>query len=353
MKEARQDGGNPGMEADVLVCGGGVAGVMAAVAAARAGARTVLVERYGFLGGNATAGAVGQFNSWRTGGGRPVVAGLASEVVERLQRLGGARPHDVFVMSTGHRMDRVEYAPEVLKLVLDELVTEAGVELLLHCSLASFQTEGRKVVELGLLGAGRHLRIRPRVVIDASGDLALMQQAGASFLGLCDGETLQPATMMFRFGPVDGQRFGTLRADEIAGLAQQGYQAGRLARAALHTSRNPYSDDVWFNVSRLALDATDPFALSRAEVEGRRQAWQAAEFIRETVPGCERGRLISFATQIGIRETRRVEGDLVLDGTHLRQGTRFDDAIAAGAYPQGQGPRRQCTLCRHGQPLPV
>ena len=108
------------LPADLVVCGGGVAGTMAAVAAGRAGARVLLVERYGFLGGNATAGAVAQFNSWQTAGGRRVVAGLADEVVQRLRTYGGAGAHEVFTMSTGHRMDRVSYAPEVLKLVLDD-----------------------------------------------------------------------------------------------------------------------------------------------------------------------------------------------------------------------------------------
>ncbi|MBP7668791.1 MAG: FAD-dependent oxidoreductase, partial [Burkholderiaceae bacterium] len=105
------------LQPDLIVCGGGVAGTMAAVAAGRAGARVLLVERYGFLGGNATAGAVAQFNSWQTAGGRRVVAGLADEVVQRLRTYGAAGAHEVFTMSTGHRMDRVSYAPEVLKLV--------------------------------------------------------------------------------------------------------------------------------------------------------------------------------------------------------------------------------------------
>ena len=111
------------LSCDVFVCGGGVAGTMAAVAAARHGAHVILAERYGFLGGNATAGAVGQFNSWQTASGRKVVAGLADEVVERLRRYGAAGEHQVFVMSTGHKMDRVEYSPEILKLVLDDMVS--------------------------------------------------------------------------------------------------------------------------------------------------------------------------------------------------------------------------------------
>lgn len=323
----------PSFEPDVLVCGGGLAGSMAALAAARAGARTVLVERYGFLGGNATAGAVAQFNSWQTAGGRRVIGGLASEVVQRLRDYGAARPHETFVMSTGHVMDRVEYAPEVLKLVLDDMLTDAHVQLLLHTVLLDVEVEGRQVTGLRVLGKGGILAMRPKLLIDASGDLDALQRAGAGFLELGEGEALQPATMMFRFGPINFDRFDGLSSEQIAALAARGFAQGRLARAALHLSRDPYSSDGWFNVSRLAVDATDPLALGAAEVEGRRQAWRAAQFLRDEVAGCQQGRLVSFATQVGVRETRRVIGEHVLDAAELRQPVAFADAIAAGAYP--------------------
>jgi hypothetical protein len=321
------------LAADVLVCGGGLAGTMAALAAARHGARVLLVERYGFLGGNATAGAVAQFNSWQTAGGRRVVAGLASEVVERLGRYDAAGAHQVFTMSTGHRMDRVEYAPEILKLVLDDMVSEAGVQPLLHASVLDVERSGRRIAAVRLLTKGGVLAVRPQVVIDASGDIDVLQRAGAGFLELGAGEALQPATMMFRFGPIDFARFDAIPAGELAQLARRGFEQGALARAALHAARDPFSSDAWFNISRLGIDATDVMALSRAEIEGRRQAWRAAAFLRAEVPGCAGGRLQAFATQVGVRETRRMAGDHVLSAEELLQPVRFDDAIAAGAYP--------------------
>jgi hypothetical protein len=318
---------------DVLVCGGGVAGTMAAVSAARHGAKVILVERYGFLGGNATAGAVAQFNSWQTGSGRRVIGGLADEVVQRLRAYGGAGAHEVFVMSTGHRMDRVEYAPEILKLVLDDLVVEAGVQPLLHASLLDVECRARRVETVRLLTKSGILAVRPQVLIDTSGDLDALRQAGAQFLALGDEEKLQPATMMFRFGPVDFVRFDALPKSDVAALAKEGYASGALARAALHVAREPASQNGWFNISRLAVDATDAMALGKAEIEGRRQAWRAAEFLRGRVPGCEGGRLQAFGTQLGIRETRRVQGDHVLTAEELLEPKRFTDAIAAGAYP--------------------
>ena len=180
---------NP-IECDVLASGGGMAGTVAAVAAARQGARTVLFERHGFLGGAATAGAVGQFVGWETRAGRRVIAGIAEEIVERLHRAGGTSGHGSFVMSTGHRMDRVEYDTEILKVVLDEIAHEAGVRVLLHSQLAQASRRGRAIGSASLLTKGGLLDVRARVFIDASGDLDLMALAGVPFLALEAGESL-------------------------------------------------------------------------------------------------------------------------------------------------------------------
>jgi len=324
---------NPTLHADVLVCGAGVAGTMAAVAAARQGASVILLERYGFLGGNATAGAVAQFNSWQTANGRRVVGGLAQEVVDRLRRYGAADAHEIFVMSTGHRMDRVRYAPEVLKLALDDMVTEAGVQPLLHTVLLDVVRHEQRIEAVRAVNRGGVYNIQTKIVVDAGGDMDAMVKAGADFLPLAAGESLQPATMMFRFGPIDFARFDALSTADVDVLAQRGYAQGALPRAALHVARDPYTADGWFNVSRLAVDANDALALGQAEIEGRRQAWRAAQYLRQAVPGCASGHLLAFGTQLGIRETRRVQGDYVLTAQDLRAPTRFEDAIAAGAYP--------------------
>lgn len=224
------------LDVDVLVCGGGVAGVASAVAAGRAGARTLLIERWGFLGGSATAAAVGQFVGWETEAGRQVVKGFAEEIVVRLRAKGAIPGHGHFVMSTGHRMDRVEYDPEVLKLVLDEMTTEANVLTLFHAAIASVERAGRLIAEVSVLTKAGIRAIRPRVVVDASGDLDVMARAAAEFLPLAESELLQPATMMFRFGPIDFARFEALDARTLAELAQRGVAEGALARAALRAA---------------------------------------------------------------------------------------------------------------------
>jgi hypothetical protein len=323
---------NP-IDCDVLVAGGGMAGTAAAIAAARQGARTLLFERHGFLGGAATAGAVGQFVGWETRAGRRVIAGLAEEIVQRLEALGGSAGHSHFVMSTGHRMDRVEYDTEILKVVLDEMVHESGVKVLLHSQLAQIARRGRSITSATLLTKGGLVEARARLFIDSSGDLDLMARAGAPFLGLDEGESLQPATMMFRLGPIDFAAFDGMNGEARAKLAARGVTEGALPRAALHCSRVPGTDDGWFNVTRLAIDAADPFALSDGEREGRRQALDAARFIAANVPGCRQARLVSFAPQLGIRETRRIAGLATLSADDLRNGAEFVDTMALGAYP--------------------
>lgn len=325
---------------EVFVGGGGMAGTVAAIAAARNGAQVLLAERWGFLGGSATAAAVGQFVGWETEAGRQVIQGLAEEVVQRLERQGGSGGHTRFTMSTGHRMDQVSYDPERLKLVLDEMAAEAGVRLLLHATILDVVRHGATVAAVQVLTKAGPIAIRPRLVIDASGDLDLLARAGAEFLPLEPDEALQPATMMFRFGPIDFDVFGALSRGELDALCRRGVESGALARAALHQSRIPGTDDGWFNISRVSLDATDPFALSAGEMEGRRQAFSAADFLTAQVPGCERGRLVALAAQLGIRESRRVRGDFVLTPDDLRAERRFPDAVAVGAYPMDIHPAK-------------
>ena len=329
---------------DVLVAGGGMAGTVAAIAAARTGAEVLLVERWGFLGGAATAAAVGQFVGWETASGRRVVAGLAEEIVQRLVAIGGSDGHGHFTMSTGHRMDRVCYDPELLKPVLDAMAEEAGVRLLFHAAILGAERQGGTITAVEVLTKAGPWRICPRIVIDASGDLDLLARLGATFLPLQPGEALQPATAMFRFGPIDLEIFGALPPGQLAALARRGVAEGRLARAALHASRIEGTRDAWFNIGRLAVDATDPLALSAAEVEGRRQSLAAAGFLREAVPGCEAGRLVAFAPQVGVRESRRIHGLHVLEEAELRAGTAFPDRIAWGAYPMDIHPAKGAGL---------
>lgn len=321
-----------GVDADVVVVGGGMSGIAAALAASRSGCRVLLAERHGFLGGAATAGSVAQFVGWATRAGRRVIRGIADEIAERLEAAGGAAGFDVFTMSTGHRMDRLQYDPEILKVVLDSMLSEAGVTVLFHCALVGIEADDGRVRALRIATQKGALEIRGATFIDASGDMALLDAAGARFLER-QPEGLQPATMMFAMAPVDFDAIATLDDAGRKAVVAKGLACGDLPRAALHYSRVPGSDTAWFNISRVNVDATDPFSMSAGEMEGRRQALRIAGFLRENLPGCARARLVQTAPQLGIRDTRRVAGDHVLSVGELRTGQAFDDVICCGAYP--------------------
>jgi hypothetical protein len=163
------------------------------------------------------------------------------------------------------------------------------VRLLFHVSLLDVRHSGAAITEVQLLTKAGLVRCAPRVVVDASGDLDLLARAGCAFLPLDEGEVMQPATAMFRFGPVDFATFDAIPPEQLKVLAARGVAEGALARAALHASRVEGTADALFNIGRLALDASDPLALSAAEVEGRRHSLGAAGFLPRHVPGLRAG----------------------------------------------------------------
>ncbi len=318
---------------DVAVIGGGIAGFCAAIAARRMGAKTLLVERLGFLGGAATAGSVGQFVGWETRRGRRVVRGIGDDLVDCLKTAGGTLGHGRFTMSTGHRMDRVEYAPEILKVVLDGMASDCGLHVLFHGQVTAVERDAAAVRQVVIDTPTAALRIAARCHVDASGDMNLLTRAGAAFLKLETDESLQAATMMFAMAPVDFDRLDKVGLDSKQAIIARGLQSGDLPRAALHYNRVPDTDAAWFNITRVTVDPTDPFSLSAGEIEGRRQAFRVARFLRENLPGCGKARLSALAPQLGIRDSRRIVGDYVITAEDIRSGAAFDDTIACGAYP--------------------
>ncbi|MEQ9199613.1 MAG: FAD-dependent oxidoreductase, partial [Rhodospirillales bacterium] len=320
------------VDADVVIMGGGMSGVAAALAARQAGSRVLLAERHGFLGGAATAGSVAQFVGWTTRSGRRVIRGIAEQIVDRLVSEQGAHGLDTFVMSTGHLMNRVQYDPEILRAVLDDLLTEAGVTVLFHATLSGVRMHGDRLAAVQIATQKGLLDLEARSFIDATGDMALLGRAGAGFLESGSAGP-QPATMMFAMAPVDFTRLDRVTPDQRRDIVQRGLTSGDLPRAALHYSRVPESDVAWFNISRVTVDATDPFSMSAGEMEGRRQARRIARFLRASLPGCEAARLSQTAPQLGVRDTRRTAGDYVLTADDLRTGRVFEDTICCGAYP--------------------
>ena len=341
---------------DVLVVGGGNAGCAAAIAAARHGAKTLLVERYGFLGGTATAGMVGPWMTFHSGNKR-IVGGIAQEIVERLQRMGG---------SPGHIADSSDYVPtitpfdpEVHKALLFEMMREAGVDLLLHAYVlgAIFDEGGVRGARFATVAGER--AYLATYTIDATADAYVAASAGVGTQQGDERGRVQPASLMFRLSHVDLAKTATylrmhpdqmrtsLKAHErtapaltaVAGLYDLWHQAQKegtvtIPRELVSFFITPYPDEVSVNMTRVTdIDPLDPDDLTRAEVEARLQCMQLLEFFRSRVPGFENSRIAATATQIGIRESRRIVGAYTLTRDDVLQARQFEDAVARSAYP--------------------
>jgi hypothetical protein len=341
-------------ECDVLVIGGGPAGIGAAVGAAKTGARVILVERYGFLGGNATASLVGPFmTSFSADGQTQLVRGVFDQLVRRMEAIGGAvHPSKVpagvaqsAYMKPGH-IGVTPFDPEAMKLVSAELCLESGVELMLHTAFLDPILEAGAVVGAILHNKAGLQAIRATTTVDCSADADVAARAGVPFHQGRDGDGLtQPMTMFFRVGNVDGAAVAAyFRAhpEEIdqrmaySSCIRAAQAAGDYAppRERLSLYESP-QEGVWrVNASRiLGTDGTKVEDLTRAEVEGRRQVFQILGFLHAYVPGFAQCTLIDTAAQVGVRETRRIVGEYTLTQEDLMTGRDFPDTIGYCAYP--------------------
>ncbi|MEA4943308.1 MAG: FAD-dependent oxidoreductase [Propionicimonas sp.] len=326
--------------ADVLVVGSGAAGSAAAIAAARTGASVILVEKLPFLGGNSTA-VLDTFYGFFTPGehAHKVVGGIGDEVVAGLERRGRVvRRPNTYGAGTG-----ITYNPQQLKLVWEELVTAAGVRVLLHCFVQDvFVTDGRVTGVLVATKSGLR-RIEAAVVVDASGDADVCHYAGFGYERAGELEPSQTLTTTFQMVGVDWTQRKTIdkqRLHELMGQAyERGYALPRREGSDHVTPLDGVSATVMTRLDAVVerdghlVGIEDPDFLTRAEIEGRRQAAEYARFLRDFVPGYADAELYGFSAQIGIRETRRVYGDYRLTRSDVLSARQFDDQVGQCGAP--------------------
>jgi len=374
-------------EFDVVVVGGGTAGSIAAIAAARAGARTCIVEKGGYLGG--TCHALANVTPFHNSRGETVVGGLPQMFIDRLAQSGGVRPGGHLPNLTGIGGSFTPVDPDAMKLCLLEMAAEASLKVWLHSLFIGADATGGQLRAIRVCNKSGQHELRGHVFIDASGDADVAASAGAAYEQDVPDAALN-ATLLFRLGGVDTQAFIddvrafphkiVLLADpylrEVRKLDARSVMQervrdiydfpyiylsnlvrdyipksdwaewdiggedklswGRLRPFGSRFSIMPAAqrnDIVTLNATSITFDATRGDELSRAEVEGQHQVYMALDVVRRYVPGFRDCFLQSVSPAVSIRASRRVRGEYQLTRGDIEARRRFPDAIARGAYP--------------------
>ena len=327
---------------DVCVIGAGSAGSTAAIAAARAGAKVLLLDRLPFLGGTSTA-VLDTFYGFYTPGSRSrkVVGGIGDDVVAALRRLGPVleRPN-TYGAGTG-----VTYLAEHLKVAWEELAGAAGARILLHATLQAAEVRDGRVGSIIIATRAGLASVDATVFVDASGDADLCAFAGFGYETAGDLDPAQTLTTTFRMANVDMERRRTVSKAAFHELMAAAAESGEydLPRREGSDHITPVGGMIATVMTRLdsyrrdgdgrIVNATDPWFLTEAEIAGRRQALEYVRFLRDRVPGYEHASLVALGSQIGVRETRRVYGDARLTREDVLEAREFDDAIGLCGAP--------------------
>lgn len=336
---------------ELLVVGGGPAGIAAAIAGARNGARTLLVERYGYLGGNLTAGLVGPcMTSYSLDGKQQLIKGIFEELVLRMEAMGGAI-HPSKIPAGSEYCGFIEYGhdkvtpfdPEAAKLCATQMCLEAGVNLQFHTMVADTLVDNGRVGGVVTASKSGLEAIRADMTVDCSADADVAARGGVEIRqGRDEDGLVQPMTLFFRVANVDDETvkaYVTSHPDDFrpfASIVAKAREDGKFPiprkGVGLYKTLAP---GVWrINTTRiLKRDGTDVRDLTLAELEGREQVQTLMRFFREYLPGFEHVTLYDTAATMGVRETRRIVGEYTLTVEDLGAGRQFDDVIALCGYP--------------------
>lgn len=341
---------------DVVVIGGGPSGVNAAIAAAREGSKTLLVERYGYLGGMLTNAGVGPIMTFHAGKTQ-VVRGIAEEIIQRLIKNDDSLGHmDDFV---GYASSVTPFSTEGLKIVLETMALEAGVELLYHTTYLDCESKDGHIDKVKLFSKDGEFLVEGKVFIDASADADLAVDSNVSVQYGREADKLaQPMTMNAKVYNVDREKVreflhknvektfakshkvidGSPRIGMSASLDELRFAIKNkdlsFNRETVLLFETINKGEFIINMSRIPkLSALDPFDLTKAEIEGRKQVQELLDFLQEYIPGFENCILCNTGPSIGIRESNKINGMYKLNENDLLNNKMFYDAIAMGGYP--------------------
>ncbi len=326
---------------DLLVVGGGFSGVCAALAAARGGMKVLLCEKSNALGGAAATMLVMPFMPYATkmddGTVRELSLGIFEEILVRMRELNVNKSYP-----------KSRFDEEILKLTLNHMCIEAGVELLYHAYLSGVSRSGNAIKSATFATVCGPVEISADYFVDATGDATFSTLAGCpTVLGREKDNLCQPMTLCFRMGGVDVEKFHA-KKKSVVNVEYKAAQARgeiRNPREDVLTFTTLHPDVLHLNTTRVVkLNPTDPFDVTKAELEAREQVFEMVEFLK-SLPDCgtENAYLLSTAMEIGVRESRMVVCEHMLNENELKECTRFYDAVATGNYdidihnPEGSG----------------
>ena len=351
---------------DVIVVGGGPAGIMSAMASGKLGASTLLVEKNGFLGGAATAAVLGPISPFHYKD-EQVIDGLPQDFMDRMVRAKGSTGHMKTIDPYGSGDSLGFYDREKYKYVAAEMLVEFGVDILYHATLSSVQMESSRVTGITVAAkSGDLLPLHAHVVVHATGDGDVAVMAGENYvLGDAVNHKMSPSSSMFEMANVDTGRVyqyildhpddfefksdivpmrefdERLRQKYFVGqgfkqLVRQAVEKGELSfgRDSVIVLNGIHPNTMHFNATRICgKNATDVVERSESELDGRRQIESVSEFMIQYVPGFEHAFVSVTGSEVGVRETRHIEGLYTLTGQDAYEGRKFEDSVSRGYFP--------------------
>ncbi len=302
---------------DLIVVGGGLTGVAAAVSARRQGLSVLLIEKYGYLGGAMNNSLVFPFMPYRVKGDKRIIsAGIFTEMLNRFAEYG-------------------EKSWEVYKFVFDDMVCEAGVDVLFHSNVFDAVYEGREVKKLLVSTKSGIVEFEADFFIDASGDGELIYMTGCEYqLGRESDNLCQPMTTCFRLGNVDIDLF-MQEKPALDKLYDEYRDKGLIKnpRENILIFTGVGENIIHFNTTRVVMhNPVSSFEITQAEIIARKQVYEMFKFLKEHSKACENADLITIASHIGVRESRKLKGEHILTGEELKSLVNFEDTIALGCY---------------------
>lgn len=348
---------------DVIVAGGGTAGISAALSSSRAGSHVLLIEKNSYVGGTAASGL--PFIDFFTKDGKQIVAGQAEELMHRLYQEKAALGH---IMTSGGHLNSVTMIdPEWVKIVAEEMLLESGCHILYHSFVCGAIVENDKLISITVANKDGLTEYTADCFIDTTGDGDVAKFAGADYkIGRDSDGLCQAMSLLFKLGDVDVEKATSMFSENpivsrpIGGDHEYNLHiSGKLTnwndiilkeQIFSHKDHNIWAGTMrqneltYVNTIRVSeKNGADAFELSEAEIEGRRQLKKIIRFLNSYVPGMEKAHITSIPNGIGVRETRRIEGEYILTGEDILAGRKFEDCIAKNGYcidihdPKGKG----------------